>query len=204
MIKVFVIDDHSVVRTGLKLMLPLDGDIEVVGDSSGGEDAAQKALAAQPDVILLDIRMPVKDGLKVLSEILMWKPEAKVIMLTTSEADNHVYESLKRGAKGYILKDRDSDEIAKAVRTVADGGKFIPQAVKDLYETREMKGGLKAREVQVLTFVRRGLKSEKIGEELGISAEGVKMHVRNILAKLEVPDRASAISEAVRRGFLPE
>ena len=204
MIKVFVMDDHSVVRTGLKLMLPLDGDIEVVGDSSGGEDAAQKALAAQPDVILLDIRMPVKDGLKVLSEILMWKPDAKVIMLTTSEADNHVYESLKRGAKGYILKDRDSDEIAKAVRTVAGGGKFIPQAVKELYETREMKGGLTAREVQVLTFVRRGLKSEKIGEELGITVDGVKMHIRNILAKLEVPDRASAISEAVRRGFLPE
>ena len=202
MIKVFIIDDHAVVRTGLKLMLPLEGDIEVVGEAAGGEGAAEKIVAAKPDVTLLDIRMPGKDGLAVLSEILMWKPDANVVMLTTSEADNHVYEALRRGAKGYILKDRDSDEIAKAVRLVAGGGKFIPDAVKELYKEREMKGGLTMREKQVLSFVRQGLKSEKIGEKLGIGVDGVKMHVRNILAKLEVPDRASAVSEAIRRGFI--
>ena len=204
MIKVFIIDDHAVVRTGLRLMLPLAGDIEVVGEAAGGEGAAQAVVKARPDVTLLDIKMPDKDGLAVLSEILMWNEDAKVVMLTTSEADNHVYEAIRRGAKGYILKDRDSDEIANAVRIVAGGGSFIPDSVREIYRDREMKGGLTARELQVLRFVRQGLKSEKIGEKLGISIEGVKLHVRHILAKLDVPDRAAAVSEAIRRGFLSE
>ena len=202
MIKVFIIDDHAVVRMGLKATLPLEGDIEVVGEASTGDGAAAKVLAAKPDITLLDIRLPFKDGLEVLSEILLLSPDAKVIMLTTSEADNHVYEAIERGAKGYIVKDRDADDILKAVRTVASGGNFIPQAVKELYQHRQMTGGLTPQETEVLRLMAKGLKSAQIGDELGISADGVKYHVKNIVAKLNVPDRAAAVAEAIKRGFL--
>ena len=202
MIKVFIIDDHAVVRMGLKATLPLEGDMEVVGEASTGDGAAAKVLAAKPDVTLLDIRLPFKDGLEVLSEILLVCPDAKVIMLTTSEADNHVYEALKRGARGYILKDRDADDILKAVRLVAGGAKYIPDAVKELFQHRQMTGGLTPQELEVLRYMAKGLKSAEIGKELGITADGVKYHVKNITAKLDVADRAAAVAEAIRRGFL--
>lgn len=202
MIKVFIIDDHAVVRMGLKATLPLEGDIEVVGEAATGDGAAAKVLAAKPDVTLLDIRLPIKDGLVVLNEILLVCPDAKVIMLTTSEADNHIYEAMERGAKGYIVKDRDADDILKAVRLVAGGSKFIPQAVKELYLHRQMTGGLTPQEREVLKLMAKGLKSAQIGNELGITADGVKYHVRNIVGKLGVADRAAAVAEAIRRGFL--
>ena len=202
MIKVFIIDDHAVVRMGLKATLPLEGDIVVVGEASTGDGAAAKVLAAKPDVTLLDIRLPFKDGLEVLSEILLVCPDAKVVMLTTSEADNHVYEALNRGAKGYVVKDRDADDILLAVRTVTQGGRFIPKAVCELYDHRQMTGGLSQQELEVLKDMAKGLKSAEIGARLGISIDGVKYHVRNIVGKLGVADRAAAVAEAIRRGFL--
>ena len=206
MIKVFLIDDHAVMRTGLKTMLSLlsPGEFAVAGEASGNEDSAAAAIKSGADVILLDVRMPGKGGLDILSEILMYKRDARVLMLTTSDADNDVYIALERGAKGYILKDSDAEDVLKAIRAIAEGRRFIPPNIRELYNRRQMMGGLSAREIEILKFVRQGLKSEKIGERLGISIDGVKKHIRNIFAKLEVPDRAAAISEAIRRGFLPE
>ena len=202
MIKVFIVDDHAVVRMGLKATLPLEGDIEIVGEAISGDGATQAIIAAKPDVTLLDIRLPVRDGLEVLAELMNANPDAKVIMLTTSEADNHVYEALKRGARGYVVKDRDADEILTAVRMVANGAKYIPDTVRALYRVRQMMPDLTAREHETLEMMAAGSRNSEIADKFGISVDGVKMHVKHILEKFNVADRTAAVAEALRRGFI--
>lgn len=202
MTKVFIVDDHAVVRMGLKATLPLEGDVEIVGEAVSGDGAAQAVITAKPDVTLLDIRLPRKDGLEVLAELMNANPEAKVIMLTTSEADNHVYEALKRGARGYVVKDRDADEILTAVRMVANGAKYIPDTVRTLYRERQMMSDLTAREQETLEMMAAGRRNGEIAEKFGISVDGVKMHVKHILEKFNVADRTAAVAEALRRGFI--
>ena len=202
MTKVFIVDDHAVVRMGLKATLPLEGDVEIVGEAVSGDGAAQAVITARPDVTLLDIRLPGKDGLEVLAELMNANPDAKVIMLTTSEADNHVYEALKRGARGYVVKDRDADEILTAVRMVANGAKYIPDTVRALYRERQMMPDLTAREQETLEMMAAGRRNGEIAEKFGISVDGVKMHVKHILEKFNVADRTAAVAEALRRGFI--
>ena len=202
MTKVFIVDDHAVVRMGLKATLPLEGDVEIVGEAVSGDGAAQAVITAKPDVTLLDIRLPGKDGLDVLAELMNANPDAKVIMLTTSEADNHVYEALKRGARGYVVKDRDADEILTAVRMVASGAKYIPDTVRALYRERQTMPDLTAREQETLEMMAAGRRNGEIAEKFGISVDGVKMHVKHILEKFNVADRTAAVAEALRRGFI--
>ena len=204
MTKVFIVDDHAVVRMGLKATLPLEGDIEIVGEAISGDGATQAIIAAKPDVTLLDIRLPGKDGLEVLAELMNANPDAKVIMLTTSEADNHVYEALKRGARGYVVKDRDADEILTAVRMVANDAKYIPDAVRALYRERQMMPDLTAREQKTLEMMSAGCRNSEIAAKFGISVDGVKMHVKHILEKFNVADRTAAVAEALRRGFIKQ
>ena len=202
MTKVFIVDDHAVVRMGLKATLPLEGDVEIVGEAVSGDGAAQAVITARPDVTLLDIRLPGKDGLEVLAELMNANPDAKVIMLTTSEADNHVYEALKRGARGYVVKDRDADEILTAVRMVANDAKYIPDTVRALYRERQMMPDLTAREHETLEMMAAGSRNSEIADKFGISVDGVKMHVKHILEKFNVTDRTAAVAEALRRGFI--
>ena len=202
MTKVFIVDDHAVVRMGLKATLPLEGDVEIVGEAVSGDGAAQAVITARPDVTLLDIRLPGKDGLEVLAELMNANPDAKVIMLTTSEADNHVYEALKRGARGYVVKDRDADEILTAVRMVANGAKYIPDTVRALYRERQTMPDLTAREQETLEMMAAGSRNSEIADKFGISVDGVKMHVKHILEKFNVADRTAAVAEALRRGFI--
>ena len=204
MTKVFIVDDHAVVRMGLKATLPLEGDVEIVGEAVSGDGAAQAVITAKPDVTLLDIRLPGKDGLDVLAELMNANPDAKVIMLTTSEADNHVYEALKRGARGYVVKDRDADEILTAVRMVASGAKYIPDTVRALYRERQTMPDLTAREQETLEMMAAGRRNGEIAEKFGISVDGVKMHVKHILEKFNVADRTAAVAEALRRGFIKQ
>ena len=202
MTKVFIVDDHAVVRMGLKATLPLEGDVEIVGEAVSGDGAAQAVITARSDVTLLDIRLPGKDGLEVLDELMNANPDAKVIMLTTSEADNHVYEALKRGARGYVVKDRDADEILTAVRMVANDAKYIPDTVRALYRERQMMPDLTAREQETLEMMAAGRRNGEIAKKFGISVDGVKMHVKHILEKFNVADRTAAVAEALRRGFI--
>lgn len=204
MTKVFIVDDHAVVRMGLKATLPLEGDVEIVGEAVSGDGAAQAVITAKPDVTLLDIRLPGKDGLDVLAELMNANPDAKVIMLTTSEADNHVYEALKRGARGYVVKDRDADEILTAVRMVASGAKYIPDTVRALYRERQTMPDLTAREQETLEMMAAGRRNGEIAQKFGISVDGVKMHVKHILEKFNVADRTAAVAEALRRGFIKQ
>ena len=203
MIKVVVIDDHAVVRMGLKYVLGVKKqDFEFAGEWPGGEGAVEFVERTNPDVVLLDIHMPDRNGLEVLRELRARRPAQKVIMLTTSDADNDVYESLNLGAKGYLLKDRDATEITKALTTVMNGGKYVPEAVRELFRKRQMTPDLTARELEVLRLLPTGMTNDAIAERLGVGKDAIKNHLRNIFVKLDVNDRVSAAREAVTRGFL--
>ena len=203
MIKVAVIDDHAVVRMGLKYVLGVRKDeFSFVGEWPGGAGAVEFVKKANPDVVLLDIRMPDRDGIAVLKDILAARPQQKVIMLTTSDADNDVYQSLSLGAKGYLLKDRDAAEITSALNRVMQGGKYVPEQVMELFRKRQMTPSLTPRETEVLVNLRDGLTNEAIADRLGVGKDMVKLHLKNIFNKLDVNDRVSAVREAYTRGFL--
>ncbi len=203
MIKVAVIDDHAVVRMGLKYVLGVKkNEFAFAGEWPGGEGAVDFVKKADPDVVLLDIRMPDRDGLAVLKDLMRERPAQKVIMLTTSDADNDVYTALKLGAKGYLLKDRDATEITKALATVMQGGKFVPAAILEQFRKRQMTPDLTPRELQVLNHLRDGITNEAIADKMGVTKDAVKLHLKNIFNKLDVGDRVSAVREAVVRGFV--
>ena len=203
MIKVAVIDDHAVVRMGLKYVLGVrKNDFTFVGEWPGGDGAVGFVKKVDPDVVLLDIRMPDRDGITVLGDILAARPQQKVIMLTTSDADNDVYRALTLGAKGYLLKDRDATEITSALNRVMQGGKYVPEPVMELFRKRQMTPGLTPRETEVLTHLRDGLTNEAIADKLGVGKDMIKLHLKNIFNKLDVNDRVSAVREAFTRGFL--
>ena len=204
MTRVAVIDDHAVVRMGLKYAISLEGDMEFAGELTDGDGAAAFVAAEKPDVVLLDIRMPKVDGIAALESILKVKPSTKVIILTTSEADDDVYKAIKLGAKGYVVKDRDADSILTAVRQVAAGGKYFPKEVMELFHERSMTPDLTAREQEVLELMAKGLSNQEIGEVLSISPESAKIHLKHIFDKLGVTKRVECALVAQRRGFLKE
>lgn len=200
-IKVLIVDDHAVVRMGLKYALSLFKDIELSGELSDGERAAELMKSSGADVALLDIRMPGKDGLSALGEMLAADPSAKVVMLTTSSMEEDVYAALNAGAKGYVLKDRNPENIVKAVRTVAEGGTFIPDDIKAIYKARSEEPELTPTEREAVGLLVQGLSNKAIAEKVGISEDGVKVRLKHAYDKLGVNDRAGAISVAIRRGI---
>lgn len=200
-IKVLLVDDHAVVRMGLKYALSLFKDIELAGELSDGERAAEFMKSSGADVALLDIRMPGKDGLAALGEMLAADPSAKVVMLTTSSMEEDVYAALNAGAKGYVLKDRNPENIVKAVRTVAEGGTFIPDDIKAIYKARSEEPELTPTEREAVGLLVQGLSNKAIAEKVGISEDGVKVRLKHAYEKLGVNDRAGAISVAIRRGI---
>lgn len=200
-IRVLLVDDHAVVRMGLKYALSLFKDIELAGELSDGERAAELMKSSGADVALLDIRMPGKDGLSALGEMLAADPSAKVVMLTTSSMEEDVYAALNAGAKGYVLKDRNPENIVKAVRTVAEGGTFIPDDIKAIYKARSEEPELTPTEREAVGLLVQGLSNKAIAEKVGISEDGVKVRLKHAYEKLGVNDRAGAISVAIRRGI---
>ena len=204
MIKVAIIDDHAVVRMGMKYVLSMDDEFAFAGEYPRGEGAAEWLAKVRPDVVLLDIYMPDKNGLEVLKEIRKNQPSQKVLMLTTSVADNDAYEAMRLGALGYLLKDRDAADIYKAIRLVAGGAKYFPDAVRDLIRERQMTPTPSPREQDVLEELVRGGSNEEIAARLGISLSGVKNHLQSLFVKLGVNDRAEAVAAAIKRGFVRE
>lgn len=201
-IRVAVVDDHAVVRMGLKFALATLKDIEFAGEHGTGEGAAKFVKALKPDVTLLDIRMPKKGGIEALEEILDADPEAKVVMLTTSSTEEDIYRSLKLGAKGYVLKDRDPQNIVDAIRLVAAGDSYIPDEVRELYEIRSKEPELTPRENETLQLLASGKCNREIAAALGVSEDGAKIHLKHVFAKLGVKDRTGAIATALRRGLV--
>lgn len=202
MIRVAIIDDHAVVRMGLKYAVMLAKDMELAFELEDGKGAAAAVVMEKPDVILLDIRMPDVDGLSALESILSVKSTARVIILSTSEAEEDIYRSVKLGAKGYVVKDRDSSEILNAIRIVAEGGEYFPEAVKETFRQRQQMPDLTPREVEVLGMVSKGLSNQEIGNRLGVGAETAKIHIKHIFDKMGVANRAECVAEAIRRGLM--
>jgi DNA-binding NarL/FixJ family response regulator len=208
-IRVAVVDDEELFRRGLTMLLTVEDDIEVVGEAGDGIAATELAVSIAPDVILMDVRMPKRSGVEACVAIKEVAPTTLIIMLTVSDEEADLYDAVKNGASGYLLKTSSIDEVAQAIRVVADGQSLISpsMAVKLLDEFKQMSRAgrgqastprVTARELEVLMLVSQGLNNREIGTRLFISENTVKNHVRNILEKLQLHSRMDAVMYAVR------
>lgn len=199
LIRIMLVDDHPVVREGLALILDNEADMMVVSQAKNGQEAVALFRQQQPDIALLDLRMPDMNGVEVIAAIRTEFPEARLILLTTYDGDEDIYQGLRAGAMGYLLKDTPCDEILDAIRAVRDGHKQIsPQVGMKLVE--RMGGSeLSDREREVLQLMTTGKSNQEIGTTLGITESTVKFHVNKILSKLQVSDRTQAVVVALRR-----
>ena len=202
MTKVAVVDDHSVVLAGLKFVLSRAEGMEVVATAESAEDILGFYEKAKPDVLLLDIRMPSVSGLDALETLRKSHPDAKVAMLTTSELEEDIFRALKLGANGYIPKDSRPAEIAKAVREIASGGRYIPEDIQRIFDMRQGVKSLSAREISIIQLAAKGFSSPEVAEMLGISVNSVKTHFRHIFEKMDVSDRTEAVALAISRGII--
>ncbi len=202
MTKVAVVDDHGVVLAGLKFVLSRAEGMQVVATSESADDILHFYESNKPDVLLLDIRMPVVSGLDALETIRRAHPDAKVAMLTTSELEEDIFRALKLGANGYIPKDSRPSEIAKAVKTIAGGGKYIPDNIQRIFDMRQEVKSLSARELSILQLAAKGFSNPEVADMLGISVNSVKTHFRHIFEKMDVNDRMEAVTLAISRGII--
>ena len=205
-IRVLLVDDHSVVRQGLKMFLALDGEIEVVGEAANGEEALALAHALAPDVVLMDLLMPVMDGITAIGRLRRELPETEVIALTSVLEDDKVVGAVRAGAIGYLLKDTHADDLCRAIKAAAAGQvQLSPQAAARLLREVKAPQGVETlteRETEVLRLVAEGHSNREIAQALVIGEKTVKTHVSNILAKLSVPSRTQAALYAVRIGLV--
>jgi len=203
-IRLLVVDDHPVVRAGIVGLLAGEPDLEVVGEAADGAQACDLAAALQPDVVLMDLRMPVMDGTTATERILAATPTVRVVVLTTYETDADILRAVEAGATGYLLKDTPRDDLVAAVRAVAGGETVLaPSVARRLVAgVRNAAERLTARELEVLAVVARGGSNAQIGVELFISEATVKTHLLRIFAKLGVDDRTRAVTVALERGIL--
>lgn len=202
MTRVALIDDHDIVRMGLKTMIEFTDGIEFAGELPNGKGAAGFAKKVRADVVLLDIRMPEVGGLEALEAIRRDAPEVKVLILTTSDLQADVKKAVQLGADGYVLKNTPPPKLMEAIRLVAAGEKVFPPEIKRILETSESTSELTAREMEILFMMSKGLSNSDIGRVAGISTETVKVHVKHILSKLGVSDRAEAVSFAFATGLV--
>jgi DNA-binding NarL/FixJ family response regulator len=204
-IRLIVVDDHPVVRDGLKGMLASQPDLEVAGEAANGEEAVALAGRLHPDVVLMDLRMPVLDGVTATRRIREQWPRMPVLVLTTYDADSDIMRAVEAGAKGYILKDAPREELFRAIRLVAQGQPYLAPSVATRLMSRVRTQGaetMSAREVEVLSLVSRGASNKEIARHLRLSEATIKSHLLHIFAKLGVNDRTQAVTLAVRRGII--
>ena len=212
-IRVLVVDDQELFRRGLTMLIGVMDGIELVGEAGDGQLAAEIAVGTRPDVVLLDVRMPGRSGIETCADLKTVLPSVHIIMLTVSDEESDLYDAVRSGAVGYLLKDSSIDEVAQAVRLVADGQSLISpaMAVKLLDEFKQMASAaavaeatprLTDRELQVLSLVAHGHSNREVARALFISENTVKNHVRNILDKLQLHSRMEAVMYAVREKLL--
>jgi DNA-binding NarL/FixJ family response regulator len=210
-IRVLVADDQSMVRAGFRMLLAGEDDIEVVAEAGNGREAVDKAARFHPDVVLMDIRMPELDGLQATRRILAADKSARILVLTTFDLDEYVYEALRAGASGFVLKDDSPEQLIAAIRTVADGAALLsPTITKRVIQKfarmprpappKELDD-LSERERDVFRLMARGLSNGEIAQELFISETTVKTHVTHILQKLNLRDRVQAVVLAYQTGL---
>ena len=215
MTRVLLVDDQALVRAGFGMILGAQDDLDVVGEAGDGREAVRLAHELRPDVVLMDIRMPVLDGLAATRQIVAELPDTKVLVLTTFDLDEHVYDAITAGASGFLLKDVGRDELVHAVRVVARGDALLAPTVTrrllgDFVRSRPAPAGppppalegLTARERDTLALLARGMSNAEIARELVVSEHTVKTHVGNVLMKLGLRDRVHAVILAYERGVV--
>lgn len=200
-IRVLIVDDHPVVREGLAAMLNRRADMEVVAEVGDGKTAVQAYDEHLPDVVLMDLRMPEMGGVDSVQAIRASHPEARIIILTTFDGDEDIFRGLQAGAKAYLLKDTPREALLETIRAVHAGQKRIPPEIAARLAERILQPELTAREMEVLRLIVAGQSNREIGQALAITEGTVKVHVNNILSKLNVHDRTQAVTEALRRGL---
>jgi len=200
--RILVADDHPVVREGLVTLINRQPDLQVVAEATNGNEAVEKFLAARPDVAVLDLRMPGKDGVEAVLSILQLDSKARFVILTTYQSEEDVYRAVRAGAQGYVLKSAPSDELIECIRSVAKGRNWIPSSVADKLARRLADQELTKREMEVLNALASGKSNKEIGVAFNISEATVKVHVTHILEKLKVNGRTEAINVAVKRGLV--
>jgi two-component system, NarL family, response regulator NreC len=212
-IRLLMVDDHEIVRAGLRMLLQAQPDIEIVGEVDNGRDAVKQAKELQPDIVLMDITLPDMDGFEATREIKRAQPSAAIIALTMHESDEYFFKMLNAGASGYVPKKAAPTDLVSAIRTVHDGGVFLyPSLAKSLVRDfmghasdgneRERLDGLSDREQEVLRHIADGLTNQEIGDKLTISVKTVERHRANIMAKLNLHSRTELVKYAIRKGLI--
>ena len=212
MIRVLVADDQALMRTGFRMILDAQEDLEVVGEAIDGADAVRQFERLGPDVVVMDVRMPTMDGIEATRRLTSLEPPARVLILTTFDLDEYVYEALRAGASGFLLKDRPPEELVAAVRVVASGDALLaPSVTRRLIAefakrtptaARDELGELTDREREVLVLIARGLSNAEIATALFVAETTVKTHVGHVLSKLRLRDRAQAVVLAYESGLV--
>ena len=203
-VRVLIADDHSVVRMGLASLLGTAKNVEVVGEAINGDEAVRKALKFRPDVVVMDLVMPRKDGVATTEEILVAAPETKVLVLTTFGTSDDITRALKAGATGAIMKSATNRELLEAVQSVAQGRRFVSAEVEGILANDPPIPELSQRQREILESIARGLTNREIATQLDISLESVKSHVKVILEKLEASSRTEAAAIAQRKNLLKQ
>ena len=201
-IRVMVVDDHQVVRQGLVALINTEPGLMTVAEASDGQQAVELFRQHQPDITLMDLRLPVMGGVDATRIIRQEFPTARIIVLTTYDGDEDIYRALKAGAQGYLLKGVSFDDLLDAIRTVYAGARRIPAAVAERLAERMAGQELTGRELQVLELIVKGRSNKEISTELSISEATVKSHINSLLSKLGVNDRTQAATSALQRGIV--
>ena len=201
-IRILAVDDHPLIRSGLRAVIASEPDMEMVGEAANGEEAIDLYREDRPDVVLMDLRMPVMDGLTATLAILREFPDAKIVALTTYEGDEDIHRALSAGARGYLLKDMMRSQLLQVIRTVQKGQRAIPAAIAARLAEYTPRIELTPRELEVLTLIAKGFSNPEIANTLGRTESTMKVHVSNILQKLQATDRTEAVTVAIQRGIL--
>jgi DNA-binding NarL/FixJ family response regulator len=201
-ITILTADDHPLIRDGLAAVLRAESGLQVVAEAANGEEAIEAYARLHPDIVLMDLRMPVMDGLTATRAILADDPNARIIVLTTYDGDEDIYRALSAGARGYLLKDMMRTDLLGVIRAVHRGQRGIPAPVAARLAEHTPRIGLTPRELEVLRLVADGLSNAQVAERIGRTEGTVKVHLKNILQKLDVKDRTEAVTTALRRGFI--
>jgi DNA-binding NarL/FixJ family response regulator len=212
MIRVLIADDHKMFRQGLRMLFDIEPDIEIVGEAQQGLEVPELVRTLRPDVVLMDINMPGIDGIEASRRILQENPDCSIIVLTMFREDEHVFDAIKAGARGYVLKDADSVEVINAIRKVAEGGSILDPAMagkvfsqfKLMATTSEKtnRDGLTERELEILTLIAQGASNREIGEKLYLSEKTIKNYITTIFQKLHMSDRTQAAVYALQHGLI--
>ena len=201
-VRVMCVDDHRLMREGIRRIVDLQPDMEVVAEASNGAEAGEQFQRHKPDVTLMDLQLPTMNGHEAIKAIRRIQPEARIVVLTMYYGDEDVYRAIAAGVMGYILKDAVPDDLIHVIREVHAGRRTIPAEIEAVLDARAMQPSLTVREFQVLQLLATGKRNKEIASALGISADTTNAHVKSIFQKFNVHDRTAALGEAIRRGII--